>query len=255
MEVILDIRKSIPDNAKVYYEKAKKAKGKIEGMKKAIEDTSRKIEESEIRTAPKPKITIKKERRWFEKFRWFVSSDGFLVLGGRDATSNEVLIKKHTQEPDSVMHANIQGAPFFTIKNEKGMEIPEKTRLEAAQAAASYSKAWNKGYGSIDVYEINPAQVSKTPPAGEYLPKGAFMIYGEKKWLKNTPLSIAIGVADEEIIGGPLTAIESQTKKFVKVGLGDISQGNMAKKIRLVLKSGEIDDIQRFLPAGDSQII
>ena len=245
----------MPDNAKTQYEKAKKAKGKLEGMEKAIADTKKKIENSEVRTAPKPKIRVKKERKWFEKFRWFTSSDGFLVIGGRDATSNEVLIKKHTQDNDIVLHANIQGAPFFTVKNEGGDEIPENTRLEAAQAAASYSKAWNKGYGSIDVYEIKPSQVSKSPPSGEYLPKGAFMIYGGKKWMKNTPLSIAIGLVEGEIVGGPLTAVECKTKKLVKVGLGDISQGNMAKKIRQIFKEGEIDDIQRFLPAGGSQLI
>ena len=40
------------------------------------------------------KITAKIERvrkpYWFEKFHWFVSSDGYLVLAGRDAQQNEV---------------------------------------------------------------------------------------------------------------------------------------------------------------------
>jgi len=32
---------------------------------------------------------------WFEKFNWFVSSENYLVLGGRDAQQNELLVKKY----------------------------------------------------------------------------------------------------------------------------------------------------------------
>lgn len=31
---------------------------------------------------------------WFEKFNWFISSEGYLVLSGRDAQQNEILIKR-----------------------------------------------------------------------------------------------------------------------------------------------------------------
>ena len=36
--------------------------------------------------------TVRKMRKrmWFEKFLWFISSDGLVVVGGRDAQQNEV---------------------------------------------------------------------------------------------------------------------------------------------------------------------
>ena len=57
-------------------------------------------------------------REWYEKFRWFTSSDGFLVVAGKDTVSNEVLIKKYAKQEDVVFHAEISGAPFTVVKTE-----------------------------------------------------------------------------------------------------------------------------------------
>jgi len=54
------------------------------------------------------KLSKEINKEWYEKFRWFISSDDFLILGGRDATSNEIVIKKHTEKNDLVFHR-----PFF----------------------------------------------------------------------------------------------------------------------------------------------
>ncbi len=32
---------------------------------------------------------------WFERFHWFVSSENYLVLSGRDAQQNELLVKRY----------------------------------------------------------------------------------------------------------------------------------------------------------------
>ena len=32
---------------------------------------------------------------WFERFNWFVSSENYLVLSGRDAQQNELLVKRY----------------------------------------------------------------------------------------------------------------------------------------------------------------
>ena len=34
----------------------------------------------------------------FEKFFWFISSENYLVLGGRDQQQNELLVKKYLKE-------------------------------------------------------------------------------------------------------------------------------------------------------------
>ena len=35
------------------------------------------------------------KKLWYHRFRWFVTSDGVVVLGGRDASQNEELVKKY----------------------------------------------------------------------------------------------------------------------------------------------------------------
>src|SRR3989338_3050496 len=98
----LDLTKGIEENAAVYFEKAKKIKKKIEGAEAALNENLKKLRQLEekrdkfaLEQSKKEKLKERKPE-WYEKFRWFVSSEGFLVIGGRDATSNEIVIKKHT---------------------------------------------------------------------------------------------------------------------------------------------------------------
>lgn len=55
-------------------------------------------------------------RRWFEKFRWFHTSEGLLAIGGRDAGTNSLLVRRHLAAEDLVFHAEIPGSPFFVLK-------------------------------------------------------------------------------------------------------------------------------------------
>ena len=80
-------------------------------FKKDPEKIEKIKEEEQVK---RPNIEIKRE--WYEKFRWFISSEGFLVIGGRDATSNEIVIKKHADKNDLVFHTDIKGSPFHLSK-------------------------------------------------------------------------------------------------------------------------------------------
>ena len=280
MKFTINIRKSVPDNAEFYYTKAKKAKRKINGVELALKETSKSIAKLEkekgkiILVERKKKEQIKK--KWYEKFRWFFSSDNLLVIGGKDATTNEILIKKYLEPNDLVFHAQVQGAPFFVIKNPENEQIPVQTLEEAAQASVSYSKAWKAGWGACDTYYIKPDQVSKTAPSGEYLGKGAFMIYGEKKWFRKTELKMAIGfkinegvevVETVEILAGPVSAITKNSNYYITIGVGDLKSGELAKKVKnLVLKKAKkedgekikrvkIEEIQQCIPGGKGMIM
>ena len=129
MQLVLDTTKSLEDNANIYFQKSKKAKSKLEGLKKALEISKKKIKEienKELKKQNQKKYLEAPEKKWFMKFRWFTSSDGFLCIGGRDATTNEIIIKKHVDERDLVFHTDLAGSPFFVIKAE-GKTIPKQT--------------------------------------------------------------------------------------------------------------------------------
>jgi len=68
------------------------------------------------------------------------------------------------------LHTDAPGAPLTVIKTE-GEEVPQRTLLEAAQFAVSYSSIWKAGLAAGDCYLIGGDQVTKTPEHGEFLKK------------------------------------------------------------------------------------
>ena len=257
MDIEIDLTKSVDENAGTYFNLAKKAKKKLAGAKDAVDASKKKLEklqkEEDKFMEKETKKLEKKERKkeWYEKFHWFISSEDFLCIGGKDATSNEIVVKKHTEKGDLVFHTDMAGSPFFVIKN--GQEATEITIEETAQAVAVYSRAWKLGHTTADVFYVKPEQVSKEAQSGEYMSKGSFMVRGKTTYL-HPRLEYAIGLLNDEIIGGPVTAIKKRTKNFVKVISGKTKKSSLAKKIRSKLKGGELDDIIKFLPAGGAEI-
>ena len=280
MELKLHLTQSLEENAARYFELAKKAKKKLAGAQHALQESKKKLaqlqrEEDKFWQQEHAKQEeqlrkVARVRKWYEKFHWFISSEGFLCIGGKDATSNDIIIKKHLEKDDLVFHTEAAGSPFFLVKGgtrrerEEGGEeregekkerkaAGEATLQEAAQATAVYSRAWKLGLGSTDVFLVQPEQVSKEAPAGEYLAKGSFMIYG-KKTFYHPRLEYALGLVEGRIIAGPETAVKKQTVNYVFVFPGKESKGELAKKIKHQLGGGDVDEIQNVLPAGGGQI-
>jgi predicted ribosome quality control (RQC) complex YloA/Tae2 family protein len=261
MDISLDIRKTVGENAASYFEKAKKDKKKIEGTRKIVADYKAKLGSLEAeKSEKKPLLKPAFKKEWYEKFRWFISSDGYLVIGGRDATANELVIKKHTEASDLAFHTEMSGSPFVVVKKEENgregkiegepSEIPESTKEEAATFTAVFSKAWKQGLAAMPVFCVKPEQVSKQAKAGEYIARGAFMIYGEKKFY-NVGMSCAIGIYNGKAMSGPLSAVKKHCSQYVELLQGDEKLSDVAKAIKKRLGGElELDDIIRALPAN-----
>ncbi len=258
MEIVLDVRKSIEENAASYFEAAKDAKRKIEGGEAAVKKAKlnlqsllgrKEAEESENKKEGREK----RERKWFEKFRWFFSSEGFLCIGGRDATTNEIVLKKHAEKGDVVFHTEMSGSPFFVIKAE-GRKIGNETLEETAAAAASFSRAWKLKLSNAEVFYVNPEQLSKTPKSGEYLEKGSFVVSGKaNKMVADVKLAVGIN-EDGAVMCGPVTAVAKNCGKHAVIVPGDSKSSDIAKKIKKTF-GGEVDGIVRVLPSGGCKII
>ncbi|NHJ46637.1 MAG: fibronectin-binding domain-containing protein [Asgard group archaeon] len=241
-DVTLDFLKSASDNANDMYKKAKKAESKKPGAQKKIDELSDRIKKLELgleELAKKETIMLEtRKREWFEKFHWFKSSDGFLVLAGKDLRSNNNLVKKYLEKDDLFLHADVHGAAVVIIKAD-GKEIPQTTIDEAASFSVIYSKAWKDRLSSQDTFWVTADQVSFSAPSGEYLAKGSFIIKGSKNILKNVPLEIAVAAVIEEkwayTIGGPLNAIKRNDtidqSKIITLVPGDTIKSQMAKTI------------------------
>lgn len=264
--IFIDATKEIPESAEVYYEKAKKAKRKINGVNIAILKTKKEIEkaknkkEIEMEKITLPQKRVKKELKWFEKLRWFISSERIMVIGGRDANTNEMVVKKYMDNNDIYLHSDIHGAPSVVIKSE-GKEIPQTTIDEAASFAASFSSAWTKGFGSQDVYWVHPDQVSKTPESGEFVAKGAFIIRGSRNYIRAATLLIAVGIVDyegERLMAGPLDAVKKYTDNYIIIKPGYTKKEALAREILRKIDEERIftlEDMIRILPSGKCDIV
>ncbi|MFH1364557.1 MAG: ribosome rescue protein RqcH [Candidatus Aenigmatarchaeota archaeon] len=272
-EVEIDFRKTVEENAAMYYEDSKWARGKMQRTMTAIGETQERIEETPEEVAATPELKVKKERkRWYERFKWFISSDGFLVVAGRSADQNETLLKKHSDSTDVVFHADIPGAAFVVIKSE-GKEPSDVAIKEASEFSAANSKAWNKSLGTIDVFCVRREQVSKTPPSGEYLPKGAFVVTGERVWFRDMELKLSIGVKlDKEkhtakVISGPVMSVRTHSNYFITIKPGFKKSLDLARAVKnkLLIKASpedkplietvQLEDIQNVVPAGMGDIV
>jgi len=248
--------KSLQENADNYYALSKKAKKKLVGLEFGVREVKKKIASGNASKKDAKVLVAKREKKWFEKFHWFFTSEGFLVIGGRDAKSNETIVKKLMKNDDVYFHADIHGAPH-TILVTGGKKVSKKSLEEAAIFAASFSKAWAEKISAVDVYSAKPGQVSKSAPTGESIGTGAFMIYGKRDWFKKTPLGLAIGFNEKVspvLFSGSPDAVKSRADFFVPLSLGSDSKGDCAKKIMVFFKSRGIsvslDDIVSLLPNG-----
>jgi predicted ribosome quality control (RQC) complex YloA/Tae2 family protein len=265
MELELDSSLAVPQNAKAYYDQAKEMSRKAEGAKVALQATEQlkasKAEPKKTRSAQAPR---RRKPKWYERFRWFYSSDGFLVIGGRDADTNEEIYAKYLERRDLALHTDAPGAPLTVIKT-SGEPVPESTLQEAAQFAVSYSSIWKAGLGSGDCYMVKGDQVTKTPEHGEFLKKGAFVIRGERRYFKDMPVGVALGISDGILIGGPITAVKPKADPVVEIEPGEFNADDLAKRIyrlfsekvedRAYLKAiASVDQIVQFLPPGRSRL-
>jgi predicted ribosome quality control (RQC) complex YloA/Tae2 family protein len=261
-ELKLDLTKSLEENASDYYDKAKKIRAKLEGVQNTLNDVQQKLVRLDKNresmqqkyTKREPKLIEKKKQEWYEKFHWFFTSSGLLAIGGRDATSNEIIVKKYVEINDVVFHTDIAGSPFFILKEGRN-KATEQDLKEVAQATASYSSAWKLGVGATDVYQVSPQQVSKQAQSGEYLGKGAFVISGKRNYYRGTSLEVAIGVLkDGRIMAGASSAIRKHCTNIFVIRQGDLKKSDIAKQ--LAHKFGtDVDSTIKLIPTGESNII
>lgn len=256
MDLRLDFRKDVNANAQMYYQNSKTCKKKLEGTKRAIEETKKQMSRgAEKEKKPKKEPTA---QFWFDKFKWFISSGGNLVVAGKDAQTNEEVVKKYMEINDRYAHAEGGGAPSVVVRRDGG-RIEEDTLNEACQFALVHSKEWIRGIAAGTAYWVEPSQVSKTPQAGESLPTGAFVIRGKRNYVSDIPMEAVLMEVKyrgkKKVMCAPSWTVRMGIrKKHVLFSPGTTPLGDFARDMSDHFNVPQ-EEIQRILPPGDVKVI
>ena len=266
--VKIDPDSPLPSIASKLFDESKKQKGAISSIKKLIKKTEDKlqktIEKGEIARGSLGFTDIRK-KDWYERYRWFFTSDGILAVGGRDSSSNSALIRKHMEKDDKIFHAEISGSPFFILKN-RNKELLPLSIDETAHATVCFSRAWQASAYGLNSFWVMPDQVKKAAPTGQSMGKGSFMIYGTRNFIKVSSLKLAVGVLKMNenflLVCGPPEPIKKKCVCYAIVEPGGSVISDVAKKIRAEFNKTDdsfqklftIDDYVRVLPTGSSKV-
>ncbi|GAU78736.1 NFACT family protein [Fusibacter sp. 3D3] len=202
LDIPLDIRLDPSENAQKFFKRYNKLKTARLELKTQIKETDDEVayldqvltllnnieEPSELDSIKqelaeegfiKVKKTKQKSKPTKEIFKYFISSDGFEIIVGKNNKQNDQLTTKVASNKDMWLHTKIIPGSHVIIRTE-GTDIPEKTLTEAAIIAAYHSKARESSNVPVDYTLIK--NVSK--PNGA---KPGMVIYVQNKTLYVTP--------------------------------------------------------------------
>lgn len=268
-KIKIDPKSSLQAISSKLFDESKRQSAAIKSIEKLKKQTEKSLEKqkNEVKIAEES-VTYSEIRKknWFERYRWFYTSDGILAIGGRDSSSNTAIIRKHIEKDNKIFHADIHGSPFFILKA-SSEKIQPTSLNEVAHATVCFSRAWRGEMYGLNAYWVNPEQVKKAAPSGQFLAKGAFVIDGQRNFVNVSTLKLAVGLVKQDsdymITCGPLQPIKKNSVCYVIIEPSGSDMVDVAKKIKnefikmkgVNVKTLSIDEYVRVLPAGDSHIV
>ena len=268
-KIKINPKASLPSISSKLFDKSKRKSAAISSIEKLKKLTEKKLEKekSEAKVVEESiTYTEIRKKNWYERYRWFYTSDGILAIGGRDSSSNTAIIRKHVEKNDKVFHADVHGSPFYILKGSKE-EIRPTSLNEVAHATVCFSRAWRETMYGLNAYWVEPDQVKKAAPSGQFLPKGAFVIDGQRNFVNISTLRLAVGLIKQDldylITCGPPIPIKKNSVCYVIIEPSGSEMVDVAKKIKKefskikenIVKEISVDEFVRVLPSGESHIV
>jgi predicted ribosome quality control (RQC) complex YloA/Tae2 family protein len=253
-KLLIDINLALSpwSNAREYHDQKRSAAIKeqktLQSSNKALKSTEAKVAQDLKKGLKQEKAVLRPVRRqmWFEKFTWFISSDGYLVLGGKDAQQNEILYKKYLKKGDVYLHADLHGASSVVVRNNPktpDAPIPPSTLSQAGTLAVASSNAWDSKAG-MSAWWVNADQVSKSAPTGEFLPTGSLMVRGKKNFLPPAQLLLGFGVMFQISEESKARHVKHRIHEEIASVSATVENLEASRTVQDVAKDNESDDDQ-----------
>ncbi|CCE62727.1 hypothetical protein TPHA_0D00840 [Tetrapisispora phaffii CBS 4417] len=196
-QITIDLALSAFANASEYFNKKKTSAEKQKKVEKNAEKALKNIEERikvQLNKKLKDSHDILKKIRapyFFERFNWFFSSEGFLILMGKSPLDTDQIYSKYIEDDDIYM-SNSFGTQVW-IKNPEKTEIPPNTLMQAGVLCMSASEAWSKKIASSPWWCF-AKNVSKFSSDGKsVLEPGLFRMKNDKQQNFLPPAQLVMG--------------------------------------------------------------
>ncbi|KAF3010936.1 hypothetical protein E8E13_010188 [Curvularia kusanoi] len=205
LSIDIDLGLSAWANSTEYFDSKKTAASKeertLQASERALKSHEKKVAEDLKKGLKQEKEVLRPVRKqhWFEKYIYFISSDGYLVLGGKDAQQNEIIYRRYLRKGDVYVHSDLKGSIPMIIKNNPNTPdapIPPSTLSQAGNLSVCTSEAWDSK-AVMSAWWVLADGVTKTGQAGEFLAPGVFNIKGKKEYLPPAQLMVGLGVMFE----------------------------------------------------------
>ncbi|KZM21930.1 hypothetical protein ST47_g6938 [Ascochyta rabiei] len=205
LTVDIDLGLSAWANSTEYFDSKKNAASKeertLQASERALKSHEKKVAEDLKKGLKQEKEVLRpvRKQQWFEKYIYFISSDGYMVLGGKDAQQNEIIYQRYLRKGDVYVHSDLKGSIPMVIKNNLNTPdapIPPSTLSQAGNLSVCTSEAWDSK-AVMSAWWVLADGVTKTGQTGEFLPPGVFNIKGKKEFLPPAQLIVGLGVMFE----------------------------------------------------------
>jgi len=186
----------------------------------------------------------------YKRYKWFFTSSGKLVVGGKSAEQNDGLLKKILEFDYEmyVMHTTHPGSPFCVIIS--GIDkVLKKDLEEMAVFTGCFSRAWKEGKSKTEVHLFKTSQVSKD----KGMKAGTWRVNG-KVHKKKVELKLCLIKQKRVFRAVPEISVNDE-KVFLRICPGNIDKEKMMSKFKEILgRSFKKEEIMSALPAGGVRI-
>ncbi len=186
----------------------------------------------------------------YKKYRWFYTSSGKLVVGGKNAAQNDLLLKKIKEggEEHIIMHTSDPGSPFCIILAELS-KITQADMHECAVFTGCFSRAWRTGKAqtTVDIFRLSQLHKDKT------MKEGTWGVYGRVQHL-TVPLELVVTRQYKVIRAIPEHSVKGK-KQGVKICPGSIGKEDILPKLEIEMNEPlSKEEVLQALPAGGFRI-
>ncbi|MBU0907130.1 MAG: DUF814 domain-containing protein [Nanoarchaeota archaeon] len=187
----------------------------------------------------------------YQKYRWFVTSSGKIVIGGKSSTQNDELLKQLKKEGTErmILHTSAPGSPFSIILAEFS-DVTERDTEEATIFTGCFSRQWRDQAKKAEVDIFKLSEIYKLGS----MKTGTWGVKGKINRMK-VNLELVLTIQKDKLRAVPeITAKKKEV--LLKIRPGKIDKREMLIKLHTLLPDKFTqEEILQALPPGGVSIV